>query len=46
MLCFLECLSYFLVDDLILLIMALIELLGTMYAFSVYGYYFVDYTYV
>jgi hypothetical protein len=32
MLWFLECSSYFLVDDLILLFVALIELLGTMYA--------------
>jgi hypothetical protein len=32
MLWFLECSSYFLVDDLILLFVALIELLGTVYA--------------
>jgi hypothetical protein len=32
MLWFLECSSYFFVDDLILLFVALIELLGTMYA--------------
>jgi hypothetical protein len=30
---FLECSSYFLVDDLILLFVSLIELLGTVYAF-------------
>jgi hypothetical protein len=37
MLWFLECLSYFLVDDLILLFVALIELLGHEYAFfSIY----------
>jgi hypothetical protein len=28
MLCFLECLSYFVIDDLILLFVALVELLG------------------
>jgi hypothetical protein len=32
MLWFLECLTYFLVDDLILLFVNLIELLGTVYA--------------
>jgi hypothetical protein len=32
MLWFLECSSYFVVDDLILLFIALIELLGTVYA--------------
>jgi hypothetical protein len=47
MLWFLECSSYFLVDDLILLFVALIELLWTVYAsFSIYGYYFVVYAYV
>jgi hypothetical protein len=32
MLCFLECLSYFIVDDLILLFVTFVDLLGLVYA--------------
>jgi hypothetical protein len=39
-------LTYFVADDLILLFVSFVELLGTMCAFSVYGYYFVVYVYV
>jgi hypothetical protein len=36
----LECLSYFIVDDLILLFVTFVELLGLVYAFFVvYGYF-------
>jgi hypothetical protein len=47
MLWFLRVLTYFVVEDLILLFVAFIELLGIVYtSFSVYGYYFVVYAYV
>jgi hypothetical protein len=43
---FLECLTYFVVDDLILLFVAFVELLGNVCFFSIYEYYFVVYAYV
>jgi hypothetical protein len=44
---FCECLTYFVLDDLILLFVAFVELLETMYvSFLVYENYFVVYAYV
>jgi hypothetical protein len=40
------CFVYFLVDDLILLFVAFVELLETVYASFFYGYYFIVYAYV